>query len=420
MSENLFKSRLENIIPAKELNFEPTPAFGDYRPYLNHAASHPAKANTKLIEYLVLNYTNEGDTVLDPMAGSGSTGVVSALHNRNAIQVELEPKFYEFMERAREKVEKTPTLTEKGRIINILGDARELSKLLEKVDVCITSPPYAETELSGGNPEKRLERLLNAGYDPKDYLGGRARNAMLRHYDEVDTIITSPPYGDVVSDWKEGPLAGSDKERYGRWKEGTARMHSYTQHLIPTKSVDTVITSPPFGEANRGDGIAKRGYEGKHWKDPSLHLRHDRPLSDNPANIGNLPFGNADILNQPHTDLQILYQRLLSKKGKPTYLSEMLKTYREMYKVLKDGGRAIVIVKPFIKNGKAVDLPYYTYLLMSYCGFALEALHKLRLKNMSFWRILYRKKRQGAPILAHEYILVMKKTGGVTHAVQNS
>ena len=34
--------------------------------------------NLNLLQYLVLNYTNEGDVVLDPMAGTGATGVICA------------------------------------------------------------------------------------------------------------------------------------------------------------------------------------------------------------------------------------------------------------------------------------------------------------------------------------------------------
>jgi hypothetical protein len=35
---NVFRSKLEDLLPAVELNFPPTPAFGDYRPYLDHAS----------------------------------------------------------------------------------------------------------------------------------------------------------------------------------------------------------------------------------------------------------------------------------------------------------------------------------------------------------------------------------------------
>jgi len=55
---------------AVELNFPPTPGFGKYKFVMpKEAVAHPAKANTLLIEFLVKNFTQEGDVVLDPMAG---------------------------------------------------------------------------------------------------------------------------------------------------------------------------------------------------------------------------------------------------------------------------------------------------------------------------------------------------------------
>jgi hypothetical protein len=40
---NEFKSELENIIPAEELNFDPTPGFGKYKGVMPlEAVQHPA------------------------------------------------------------------------------------------------------------------------------------------------------------------------------------------------------------------------------------------------------------------------------------------------------------------------------------------------------------------------------------------
>jgi 16S rRNA G966 N2-methylase RsmD len=447
-----FRSRIEDLTEVEELKIRQEVAFGKYAALMpEEARQHPAKYNTELIEFLIEKYTQPGDVVADIMAGTGVLGVIAALKGRDAIQVELEPKYVEWMEKARENVEKLNTLTPKGRITNILGDSRRLTELLAvHVGTIVTSPPFGDINMAAGDPEKRRERLLQAGHDPSDFLGGSARNAVLKHYGQADAVIVSPPYGDVVSDDKEGPLAGADIKRYGRWRLGTAMRHSYTQHLLPVKpnvDVDAVIvsppytnkacddpvniskcrkggffaeekliacciTSPPFGEANRGGGIAVKGYEGKHGRDPELHLRHDRPLSNNPDNISNLVFGDTTQLGEQQEDLQQLYKRLLTKKGRPTYLSEMLLVYKNMFEILRPGGTACVVVKPFIKDRKVVDLPYITWCLLRAVGFTLEKAYKWRIERPSFWRILYTKKNPDVPLLAHEYVVIVKKPNG--------
>ena len=54
---------------------------------------HPTQKPVALFEYLIKTYTNEGDLVLDNVAGSGTTGV--ACHNlkRNCILIEKESKY---------------------------------------------------------------------------------------------------------------------------------------------------------------------------------------------------------------------------------------------------------------------------------------------------------------------------------------
>jgi hypothetical protein len=386
-------------------------------------------------------------------------------------------------------VEKLNTLTPKGRIINLLGDARKLTELLaERVGVVITSPPFGDINLSAGDPERRRERLLQAGRDPNDFLGGSARNAVLKHYGQADAVIVSPPYSDsnpfdkkdpefwkraheLGNRWTPDPPRGvrntelsqgnignlplgpvdavitsppfgqttikkefeSEAEleefakkqwlyvRGGRSLEAVKRAVS-GWHGCPESPenignlslgpVNAVITSPPFGEANRGGGIAVKGYEGRHGKDPELHLRHDRPLSDNPDNISNLAFGDAAQLDESQVGLQQLYKKLLTKKGKPTYLSEMLLVYKNMCNVLKPGGTACVVVKPFVKDRKVVDLPYITWCLLRAIGFVLEKAYKWRIERPSFWRILYVKKNPDVPLVAHEYVVVVRKPDG--------
>ncbi len=52
--------------------------------------NHPTVKPVKLMSYIITLFTREGDWVLDPFMGSGSTGLASKLLNRNFIGVELE------------------------------------------------------------------------------------------------------------------------------------------------------------------------------------------------------------------------------------------------------------------------------------------------------------------------------------------
>lgn len=55
---------------------------------------HPTQKPVPLFEYLIKTYTNEGDTVLDNCAGSGTTALACINTNRNYILIEKEEKYF--------------------------------------------------------------------------------------------------------------------------------------------------------------------------------------------------------------------------------------------------------------------------------------------------------------------------------------
>ena len=63
---------------------------------------HPTQKPVALMEYLIKTYTNEGETVLDFTAGSGTTGVAAVNTNRNALLIERE---LEYCEIAKKRIE---------------------------------------------------------------------------------------------------------------------------------------------------------------------------------------------------------------------------------------------------------------------------------------------------------------------------
>ena len=54
---------------------------------------HPTEKPVRVLRPLVLNSTLPGETVLDPFAGSGSTGVVAQEEGRGCILIERDPGY---------------------------------------------------------------------------------------------------------------------------------------------------------------------------------------------------------------------------------------------------------------------------------------------------------------------------------------
>jgi len=60
---------------------------------------HPTQKPEALLERVILASTNEGDLVLDPFMGSGTTGAVCLRYGRRFIGIETEREFYNIAER---------------------------------------------------------------------------------------------------------------------------------------------------------------------------------------------------------------------------------------------------------------------------------------------------------------------------------
>ena len=55
---------------------------------------HPTIKPVPLMDKFILNHTEEGQTILDPFMGSGTTGVACKKRKRNFIGIELEEKYF--------------------------------------------------------------------------------------------------------------------------------------------------------------------------------------------------------------------------------------------------------------------------------------------------------------------------------------
>lgn len=64
---------------------------------MHGSALHPTQKPEEILEPLILNCCPVGGTVLDPFAGSGSTGFVAKRLDRGAVMIEADPEYFSLL-----------------------------------------------------------------------------------------------------------------------------------------------------------------------------------------------------------------------------------------------------------------------------------------------------------------------------------
>lgn len=80
---------------------------------------HPTQKPVALMEYLIKTYTNEGMTVLDNCAGSGTTGVACVNTGRNFIGIERDEAYFKI---ASDRIYEAEEKREAAQIESLFGD----------------------------------------------------------------------------------------------------------------------------------------------------------------------------------------------------------------------------------------------------------------------------------------------------------
>jgi len=378
--------------------------------FVPESFSHPAKMVATLLLWIVNKYTQPGETILDPMAGSGTLMLACPL-GRDVVMVELEQKFVRMQVDNWEKVRQMPQLGYKlGDCFMLWGDARSIMASQEHpyqdlwtehpkldyatikairrkyrlplhqghnleglFDSVITSPPYAEAEdrdnrkfQQGTTPGSGVAPMMRYSY----LKGDNPSNIGNLKYGEIDAVVSSPPYQ------QDSELHGESHEK-GR-EDGVRPRSPF---------VDAVVTSPPYenqvhrnSDAGKEDELKALGPS--HYVDSSQPVAAAR-YDPSENNIGNLK--------------------------STSYLEAMLQVYGQCHKVLRDGGIMVLVTKDFIRDQKRIDLAGDTIKLCEEAGFTFVERHYRKLTAVSFWRTIYKQKYPDAPEIKTEDILVFRR-----------
>jgi DNA modification methylase len=137
--------------------------------------THPAKFPETMAQEFVEFFTKRGETVLDPMAGTGSTLVAALRAGRNSYGIELNPKYAEIADQiiAQERAGLGESIQNlKSKIVN--GDAlKAIEYGIPAIDYVLTSPPYWDMLHAKGaatQKKRRESEALDVVYseDPND------------------------------------------------------------------------------------------------------------------------------------------------------------------------------------------------------------------------------------------------------------
>ena len=159
MPKKRFYNRLNDLEPKAWLKFQKSWFVHNPPPRLKNVLQHPAKFPETLAQEFVEFFTKKGQTVLDPMVGTGSTLVACLRARRNGVGIELNPKYAAIAKQI---------VTEEARALDkrsarslhvevIEGDAAHAADFVRgPVDYVLTSPPYWDMlRMNGAETQKK-------------------------------------------------------------------------------------------------------------------------------------------------------------------------------------------------------------------------------------------------------------------------
>jgi DNA modification methylase len=169
------RNKLNDLSNKEWLKFQKSWFLHNPPPRKKGVLVHPAKFPETMAQEFIEFFTKQGETVLDPMAGTGSTLVAALRAGRNSYGIELNPKYAQIAQNtiSDERIHLGDSISNlQSQIIN--GDAAQLTEYqLPVIDYVLTSPPYWDMLRAKGSDTQKKRRAsedMDVHYsdDPND------------------------------------------------------------------------------------------------------------------------------------------------------------------------------------------------------------------------------------------------------------
>ena len=395
--------------------------------YLTHSYHrYPAKFIPQIVSRLVEKYTKEGDLIVDPFGGCGTTLVESKVMCRPSIGVDINPVAVLIT-----KAKKTPI--EPAKI------EKQFLKLKEKIDSFSKDTKVRVPEHERINywfkPDKKgklaflfLEISKIKDQNVRDFFYCGFSNILkncsiwLQKSNKPTRDLKKKPADPFVifSRQVKAMLRGNTAFFNLLQERGCLKtpcdVFRADARKIPAKSnsVSLIVTSPPY--------VTSYEYADLHQL-TALWFEYTKNLSDFRKRFIGTSYHNKKehVLSSKIAEnikKELLKKHKKTAEGVATYFSEMNQVFKEMKRILKKGGRTcIVIGDTSLKGVEILNAEVFTEQLIN-LGFGVEELIKREIpsKNLPSTRDpktgRFAKATDKNKVLAYptEYILIMKKT----------
>ncbi len=227
------------------------------------AFSHPAKMAYGLLKRILSHCKDEGwgGVIVDPFGGIGSTGILGAYEGYQVICVELEAKFVNLAKENFELHRKAWEQFGNPYPVIIRGDSRKLCEAVEVAELIISSPPFAVRQ-----PPAQIE-FEKLSKTQKDEYGNSPGQLGSMKAGKVDMVISSPPYAETFNESKHtlSGMAKRDKRIAANFVGGYGSTPGNLGNL-KAGDVDLILSSPPYegseGTFSVGKAMSKAGWDG--------------------------------------------------------------------------------------------------------------------------------------------------------------
>ena len=325
--------------------------------YITHGIyTYPAKFIPQLASRLICEYSNEGDSVLDPMMGSGTTIVESLVNKRIAFGSDINEIAY-LVANVKARVQNTQTLEK--QMLRLQHECLAVGGLFEDVEKNKIIPQNARIDYCFKSEQKeQLGTLLFYILKIDD---SNIKNFFLVCFAQIlkSASIWLQKSVKPTRDMKKQVLAPFDlffkyakkmikkNEEYSKLLSEKVKSNldkfvniklSDSRNLtLKDESIDLIITSPPY--------VTSYEYADLHQL-PLLWLGILKDLPEFRRKFIGSSFRERNEINLQSYIAKDIVLKLKNKKAieVKNYYADMLETFYEMYRVLKPYGKACIVI----------------------------------------------------------------------------